>query len=64
MVRKEEEVIFDIQDEQFVARYDKSLDTVRVFVNEDDELIELVVYDVMWFAWHAYFPEAIDNLVH
>ena len=64
MVRKEKEVVFNIEAEQFIARHDKSLDTVRVFVKEKDELIELVVYDVMWFAWHAYFPEAIDNLVH
>ena len=64
MVRKEKEVVFNIEAEQFIARHDKSLDTVRVFVKEKDELIELVVYDVMWFAWHAYFPESIDNLVH
>jgi hypothetical protein len=40
------------------------LDTVKVFVKEEDELIEVVVYDVMWFAWHAYFPETIENLIH
>lgn len=63
MVRMEEEVKFDIDAEQFIARYDSSLDTVKVFVKEEDELIEVVVYDVMWFAWHAFFPEAIENLV-
>jgi len=63
LVRMEEEIEFDIEAEQFVARYDSSLDTVKVFVKED-KLIEVVVYDVMWFAWHAYFPEAIENLIH
>jgi hypothetical protein len=63
LVRMEEEVKFDIDAEQFIARYDSSLDTVKVFVKEEDELIEVVVYDVMWFAWHAFFPEAIENLV-
>ncbi|WP_133505685.1 DUF3179 domain-containing protein [Halanaerobium congolense] len=60
----EKEVEFDIEAEQFIARYDSSLDTVKVFVKEEDELIEVVVYDVMWFAWHAYFPETIENLIH
>lgn len=63
MVRAEKEVEFDIEAEQFISRYDSSLDTVKVFVKEEDELIEVVVYDVMWFAWHAYFPEAMENLV-
>ncbi|RCW52107.1 DUF3179 domain-containing protein [Halanaerobium sp. ST460_2HS_T2] len=64
LLRMEEKVEFDIEAEQFTARYDSNLDTVKVFVKEEDELIEVVVYDVMWFAWHAYFPEAIENLVY
>jgi hypothetical protein len=64
LVRKEEEVEFKVEEKQLIARYDNSLDTVKVFAKDEDGLTELVVYDVMWFAWHAYFPEAIDNLLY
>ena len=63
MLRREKEVEFDLEAEQFIARYDSSLDTVKVFAKEEDELLEVVVYDVMWFAWYAYFPESVENLI-
>ena len=63
LVRKEKEIEFIIEEKQFRANYDESLDTVKVFVESEEGFKELIVYDVMWFAWHAYFPESIDNLI-
>jgi hypothetical protein len=64
LARIEEELKFEVEGKKFTARYDSSLDTVKVFAEDEDVLKEVVVYDVMWFAWHAYFPEAINNLVY
>jgi len=63
LVRKEKEIEFIIEEKQFRANYDESLDTVKVFVESEEGFKELIVYDVMWFAWHAYFPESVDNLI-
>jgi hypothetical protein len=56
---REKEISFKIAEEQLTAFYEPELDTVKV--RHDDE--ELVVFDVMWFGWHAFYPEAIENLI-
>ncbi len=51
-------------DTPIVAVYDQNLDIVRVFEREDDGEVTSVDglqpahhFDVMWFAWSAYFPD-------
>ncbi|MFN2340708.1 MAG: DUF3179 domain-containing (seleno)protein, partial [Halanaerobium sp.] len=58
-VVREKEVNFIIADNQLTAIYEPELDTVRI--SKDGE--ELVVYDVMWFGWHAFYPEFSENLI-
>ena len=58
-VVREKAISFKIAEEQLNAVYDPELDTVKI--SKGDE--ELVVYDVMWFGWHAFYPEAVENLI-
>jgi hypothetical protein len=59
LVIREKELNFKIDDHQLIATYEPELNTVRI--RKDDE--ELVVYDVMWFGWHAFYPEFSENLI-
>ena len=44
------------------ALYVPELDTVQVnLLGAQKE--EVLVYDVMWFAWYAFYPEAAENVV-
>jgi len=58
-VVREKEISFNIAEEQLTAIYEPELDTVRI--RKDDE--ELVVFDVMWFGWHAFYPDFSENLI-
>lgn len=64
LLRAEEEVKFNLKNEQLTAKYDAGLDTVKVFTENAGKQEEIVVYDVMWFAWSAYYPDSVDNLIH
>lgn len=64
-VRDKESMELEVAGEKLIAIYDSSLDTVRIFKSpgiEKDNLnfeeLELVnTFDVMWFAWVAFYPE-------
>lgn len=55
---EEKTVRFNLGDQTLVAHYDEDLDTARVFVENDDEAF-VNSFDVMWFAWYAFFPETM-----
>ena len=59
LVVQEKELNFEIAEEKLTAVYEPELDTVRIRKNDE----ELVVYDVMWFGWHAFYPEFSENLI-
>lgn len=58
-VAREKEIDFKIAENQLKAVYEPELDTVRI--SKDDE--KLIVFDVMWFGWHAFYPEFSENLI-
>ncbi len=58
--------IFELAGDSFIAIHDESIDTVRVFDynNEPiDDILQLedldspIYFDVMWFAWYAFYPD-------
>ncbi|OJF91532.1 DUF3179 domain-containing protein [Alkalibacterium sp. 20] len=56
----EEKIIhFNLGDHSLVANYYEALDTARVFIEDEEEEIFVNSYDVMWFAWYAFFPETM-----
>lgn len=56
-VRDKGSMEFEIAGEGLRAVYDESLDTVRVFRNSEDSEELVNTFDVMWFAWVAFYPE-------
>ena len=50
---------FTLGEHSLVAYYDEDLDTARVFREDDGEEEFVNSYDVMWFAWYAFFPETM-----
>jgi len=56
---EEHSINFTLGERSLVAMYDEDLDTARVYMEEDGELIFVNSYDVMWFAWYAFFPETM-----
>ena len=59
-IKEKQEISFLINEEILTAKYIENLNTVEIY-NENGE--EVVAFDVMWFAWSAFFPETelIDN---
>jgi len=53
-VKEKNKIEFEISGTKLTAKYDDSLDTVRVF-DESNKLVN--TFDVMWFAWVAFEPE-------
>lgn len=63
-VSKNDPLSFLINDQEMTAIYDPSIDNIRVFhgsvASLDENLstaISPVHFEVMWFAWYAFYPE-------
>ncbi|MGM0415144.1 MAG: DUF3179 domain-containing (seleno)protein [Bacillota bacterium] len=59
-IKEAREISFLINNEKLTAKYIEKLNTVEVYQENGEEI---VVFDVMWFGWSAFFPETelIDN---
>lgn|GEM_PF-606018 len=59
-IKENQEISFVINNERLTAKYIETLNTVEIY---DENGEEVVAFDVMWFAWYAFFPETelIDN---
>lgn len=55
-VRRENEVTFMVGSTEMMAVWDDTLKTARVYYKDTPETSP-VYFDVMWFAWYAYYPE-------
>jgi len=55
-VRRENEVTFMVGSTEMMAVWDDALKTARVY-HKDTPETSPVYFDVMWFAWYAYYPE-------
>lgn len=56
---EENTVRFTLGEQSIVAYYDENLDTARVFIESGGEEEFVNSYDIMWFAWYAFFPETM-----
>lgn len=60
VVKKAGELIIDLGDNKLIAIYDNQLKSVRIYRSDDDGTIlsePVTFFDVMWFAWYAYYPD-------
>ncbi len=56
VLAEEKSISFTVDEYSLVANYDEDLDTARIFIDDGEETF-VNSYDVMWFAWYAFFPE-------
>jgi hypothetical protein len=55
-VKSSGSIEFDFNGQTFMATYDESIDSVRI-TNNDVNLSNPTYFEVMWFAWYAFYPE-------
>lgn len=58
VLAEEKNVSFTVEEYSLIANYDEDLDTARIFIDDGEETF-VNSYDVMWFAWYAFFPETM-----
>jgi len=58
VLAEEKSISFTVDEYSLVANYDEDLDTARIFIDDGEETF-VNSYDVMWFAWYAFFPETM-----
>jgi len=56
---EEKAITFTVGEHSLVAEYDEELDSARVFIEEEEGETPVNSFDVMWFAWYAFFPETM-----
>lgn len=54
LVKAEGNYNFELAGEMFTAVHDAQIDTVRVYFAESDE--SPTHFEIMWFAWYAFYP--------
>ncbi len=56
LVKTENEIRFLLGDLEHVAVYDPNLDTIRVYIEQNEKTYNAEYFQVMWFAWFGFYP--------
>lgn len=58
ILAEEKNITFTVGEYSLIADYDEDLNTARIYIDDGKETF-VNSYDVMWFAWYAFFPETM-----
>jgi hypothetical protein len=56
-IKEEGKIAEEFQDKTIVAKYDKKLDSVKLFERKNEELERLPATSAYWFSWSSAYPD-------